>query len=237
MTNNMNTLNGSQWEKREDIKRGYKRRQRILRLRRLSLNCWVHKRLPVCDPLSIQDQSVIGSNYCKFLCVLSTKREGGRVRQREREQQQRQQQPSLQLQVIRSSLNSEVYFKLMKTFLSTAAFQLSRAHLTTSASHPSPRCWLPAWFAFLWNLTGSEVVAECLSSGGVVRVIMAMSQERRACLGLWVLLLLGAGMKEVVEGCSCHPAHPQQLFCSAEIGKSTAEATKAVYSGLCSVLL
>lgn len=50
-------------------------------------------------------------------------------------------------------------------------------------------------------------------------VVMAMSQERRACLGLWVLLLLGAGMEEVVEGCSCHPAHPQQLFCSAEIGK------------------
>lgn len=48
---------------------------------------------------------------------------------------------------------------------------------------------------------------------------MAMSQERSACLGLWVLLLLGAGMEEVVEGCSCHPAHPQQLFCSAEIGK------------------
>ncbi len=48
---------------------------------------------------------------------------------------------------------------------------------------------------------------------------MAMSQERSACLGLWVLLLLGAGMEAVVEACSCHPAHPQQLFCSAEIGK------------------
>lgn len=46
---------------------------------------------------------------------------------------------------------------------------------------------------------------------------MAMSQERSASLGLWVLLLLGAGLEEVVEGCSCHPAHPQQLFCSAEI--------------------
>ncbi|XP_045932280.1 metalloproteinase inhibitor 4-like isoform X4 [Micropterus dolomieu] len=50
-----------------------------------------------------------------------------------------------------------------------------------------------------------------------VRVNMVISQERTACLGLWVLLLLGAGMEEVVEGCSCHPAHPQQLFCSAEI--------------------
>lgn len=80
------------------------------------------------------------------------------------------------------------------------------------------------------------MVAECLSSGGVVRVIMAMSQERSACLGLWVLLLLGAGMKEVVEGCSCHPAHPQQLFCSAEIGKLTTEATTAAHSRLCSVL-
>ncbi|XP_034725331.1 metalloproteinase inhibitor 4-like [Etheostoma cragini] len=47
---------------------------------------------------------------------------------------------------------------------------------------------------------------------------MAMSQERSVCLGFWVLLLLGAGMEEGVEGCSCHPAHPQQLFCSAEIG-------------------
>uniref|UniRef100_A0A3Q0SNA9 Metalloproteinase inhibitor 4 n=1 Tax=Amphilophus citrinellus TaxID=61819 RepID=A0A3Q0SNA9_AMPCI len=44
---------------------------------------------------------------------------------------------------------------------------------------------------------------------------------RSVCLGLWVLLLLGAGMEEVVEGCSCHPAHPQQLFCSAEIGNWT----------------
>ncbi|XP_010729629.2 metalloproteinase inhibitor 4 isoform X2 [Larimichthys crocea] len=46
---------------------------------------------------------------------------------------------------------------------------------------------------------------------------MAMSQERSACLGLSVLLLLGACIKEAVEGCSCHPAHPQQLFCGAEI--------------------
>lgn len=53
----------------------------------------------------------------------------------------------------------------------------------------------------------------------VARVIMAVSQERSVCLGLWVLILLGAGLEEVVEGCSCHPAHPQQLFCSAEIGK------------------
>ena len=52
---------------------------------------------------------------------------------------------------------------------------------------------------------------------------MALSQERSACLGLWVLLLLGAGMEEVVEGCSCHPAHPQQLFCSAEIGELITE--------------
>ncbi|KAG7244768.1 hypothetical protein INR49_029787, partial [Caranx melampygus] len=56
-----------------------------------------------------------------------------------------------------------------------------------------------------------------LEQSEAARVVMAMSQERSACLGLWVLLLLGAGMEEVVEGCSCHPAHPQQLFCSAEI--------------------
>uniref|UniRef100_A0A3B3VRN1 Metalloproteinase inhibitor 4 n=1 Tax=Poecilia latipinna TaxID=48699 RepID=A0A3B3VRN1_9TELE len=44
-------------------------------------------------------------------------------------------------------------------------------------------------------------------------------QIRSACLGLVVLLLLGAGLEDVVEGCSCHPSHPQQLFCSAEIGE------------------
>uniref|UniRef100_A0A3P8X651 TIMP metallopeptidase inhibitor 4 n=1 Tax=Cynoglossus semilaevis TaxID=244447 RepID=A0A3P8X651_CYNSE len=34
---------------------------------------------------------------------------------------------------------------------------------------------------------------------------------------LWVLVLLGAALEAAVEGCSCHPAHPQQLFCTAEI--------------------
>lgn len=54
-----------------------------------------------------------------------------------------------------------------------------------------------------------------------VRVAVAMSRERSACLGAWVLLLLGAGLEEALlaEGCSCNPAHPQQLFCSAEIGE------------------
>lgn len=116
----------------------------LLHLRRLSLNCWVHKRLPVCDPLSIQDQSVRGSNYCKFLSVLSTERgEGERRRKRESSGSS----TSLQLKLFCSSLNSDVYFKLMKTFLSTAAFQLSRAHPTTSTllSHPSHAA---AWFAF-----------------------------------------------------------------------------------------
>uniref|UniRef100_A0A668AAL4 Metalloproteinase inhibitor 4 n=1 Tax=Myripristis murdjan TaxID=586833 RepID=A0A668AAL4_9TELE len=46
---------------------------------------------------------------------------------------------------------------------------------------------------------------------------MAVPQVRSVCLGLWVLLLLGVGMEGLVEGCSCNPAHPQQLFCSAEI--------------------
>lgn len=74
----------------------------------------------MCDPLSIQDQSVRGSNYCKFLCVLST----GREREREKKEGERESGDSSShtLQVIHSSLNSDVYSKLMKTFLSTAAF-------------------------------------------------------------------------------------------------------------------
>uniref|UniRef100_A0A3B4AJL9 Metalloproteinase inhibitor 4 n=1 Tax=Periophthalmus magnuspinnatus TaxID=409849 RepID=A0A3B4AJL9_9GOBI len=43
-----------------------------------------------------------------------------------------------------------------------------------------------------------------------------MSQHRSACLGLVVLLVLGV-LVEDGESCSCQPAHPQQLFCSAEI--------------------
>ena len=80
------------------------------------------------DPLSIQDQGVIGSNYCKFLCMLSPEREGGRERQRGE-----QWQPAPHSG---SSLYSEVSFKLMKTFPSTAALQLSRAHLATLSSIP-----------------------------------------------------------------------------------------------------
>lgn len=53
---------------------------------------------------------------------------------------------------------------------------------------------------------------ERAEAGGLV----AMSRQRSACLGLWVLLVLGVSMEDV-EGCSCQPAHPQQLFCSAEI--------------------
>lgn len=162
MTNCMNTLNGGQWEKREDIKRGYKRRQRM---RRLSPNCWVHKRLPVCDPLSIQDQSVIGSNYCEFLCVLSTGREGGRGGGRQRKRAEAAAaaagaaiSPRLNLfappaWIPRYTLN------LWQTFLSTASSQLSGARLT--ASRPPLTVWPPACVAFPRSQTGSQVVAEC----------------------------------------------------------------------------
>lgn len=162
MTNCMNTLNGGQWEKREDIKRGYKRRQRM---RRLSPNCWVHKRLPVCDPLSIQDQSVIGSNYCEFLCVLSTGREGGRETEKESRGSSSSSSRSSHLstaQLICSSLNSEVHFKLM-TNISVHSFlpaQRSSSHCLLSASDRLI-VWPPACVAFPWSQTGSQVVAEC----------------------------------------------------------------------------
>lgn len=194
-------------EEEEEIKREYKSRQRMIffplfRLRRLSLNCWGHKRLPVSDPLSIQDQGVSGSNYCKFLCMLSTGREGGRERQR-REQWH---QPSSQLQlacVQRSPLN------LWKRF--HPQLPLSSAGLIWLTSHPSLGCQPLTRLTLLSDLTGPEAL----------RVVMAGSEERSLSLGLWVLLLLSAGMEEVVEGCSCLPAHPQQLFCSSEIGKSS----------------
>lgn len=55
----------------------------------------------MCDPLSIQDQSVIGSNYCKFLCVLSAERGGkeggGGERERETERVTEREKPSFQL--------------------------------------------------------------------------------------------------------------------------------------------
>lgn len=65
---------------------------------------------------------------------------------------------------------------------------------------------------------------------------MAMSQEQSVRLGLWVLFLLGAGMEEVVEGCSCHPAHPQQLFCSAEIGKLMTGGLFSFCSLICAIV-
>lgn len=68
--------------------------------------------------------------------------------------------------------------------------------------------------------SGLSSVRRAVERSEAAGVIVTMTQERSACLGLWVLLLLGAALEEVVvEGCSCHPAHPQQLFCSAEIGE------------------
>lgn len=122
-------------EEEEEIKRDSKSSQRMIffcRLRRPSPNCREHKRLPVSDPLSIQDQGVIGSNYCKFLCMLSTEREGGKGRE-ESSGTSRLPHPAL---LSGSSLHSEISFKPMKTFPSTAALQLSRAHPTTFSSIP-----------------------------------------------------------------------------------------------------
>ena len=38
-----------------------------------------------------------------------------------------------------------------------------------------------------------------------------------------VALLLTLTLRDLAEGCSCNPAHPQQHFCSAEIGTSTSD--------------
>lgn len=91
----------------------------------------------MCDPLSIQGQSERGSNYCKTLCVLSAERRRKKEKKREQQREQ-QQQPSTQ--VICRSLNPELHFKLMKTFLSTVASQLYRAHLPASTLPPRPPC-------------------------------------------------------------------------------------------------
>lgn len=175
------------------------------RLRRPSLNCWEHKRLPVSDPLSIQDQGVIGSNYCKFLCMLSTEREGGKGRE-----ESSGTSPPTQLHLVAPAYIRRSPLNLWKRF--HPQLPSSSAELISLPSHPSLGCRLLTWLALLSDLTGPEVF----------RVIMAGSEERSVSLGLWVFLLLGAGMEEVVEGCSCLPAHPQQLFCSSEIGKSLA---------------
>lgn len=204
-------------EEEAEIKRGYKSRQRMIffcRLRRLSLNCWEHKRLPVSDPLSIQDQGVIGSNYCKFLCMLSTERVGGKGR----EESSGTSRAPPQLHFVapaciqRSPLNLWIRFHPQLPF--------SWAEDISLPSHPPLGCHLLTWLALLSDLTGPEVF----------RVVMAGSEERSLSLGLWVLLLLSAGMEEVVEGCSCLPAHPQQLFCSSEIGKSLGRWVKGFWS-------
>lgn len=154
MTNCLNAALAANGRRGRTSKEGYKKRQRMvvffpLRLRR-SLNCWVHKRLPVCDPLSIQDQSVRGSDYCKFLCVLSPERE------RDREKERAVAAAAFSsTRAIFSSLKSEVFLNLWKHFLSTAAFELSRANPTTSTLLSVPSLLLPD-LLFPWNLTGSE---------------------------------------------------------------------------------
>lgn len=212
----------SQWEKREDIKREYKGQKDgsffSSAFEEAVPKLCEYIRGSLCATLSAFKTRVWGDPTIVSFSVCCLQR--GRERERKRERERAAAFPPTR--VICSSLIQRCPLNLWKHFLSTAAFQLSRAHLATSTllSYPQPRCcWLTAWFAFQRNLTGSEEVAECLLSGGAFRVIMAMSQERSACLGLWVLLLLGACIKEAVEGCSCHPAHPQQLFCGAEIGK------------------
>ncbi|KAG7478111.1 metalloproteinase inhibitor 4-like [Megalops cyprinoides] len=37
------------------------------------------------------------------------------------------------------------------------------------------------------------------------------------CVALVLVLVLTLGLEELVEGCSCNPAHPQQQFCNSEI--------------------
>ncbi|CAL8403006.1 metalloproteinase inhibitor 4 [Gadus morhua] len=46
---------------------------------------------------------------------------------------------------------------------------------------------------------------------------MGMQQVWCVYSGLLVTILLGLGRVRVVDACSCNPAHPQQLFCGAEI--------------------
>lgn len=188
------------------------------RLRRLSRKCWEHKRLPVSDPLSIQDQGVIGSNYCKFLCMLPTEREGGRERGKGRGESSGTSRPPTQLHLVAPAYIQRSALNLWKRFHPQLPF--SSAELISLPSHPSLGCHLLTWLALLADLTGPEVF----------RVVMAGSEERSLSLGLWVLLLLSAGMEEVVEGCSCLPAHPQQLFCSSEIGKSLGRWVKGFWS-------
>lgn len=121
----------------------------LLRWRRLSLNCWVHKRLPVCDPLSIQDQSVRGSNYCKFLSVLSTERE--KERERGKEERRSSDSSSLPFKLFapaliqRCTLNLWTHFYPQLPFGSAELILLLRPHCLIWP--PSLPRWLPAWFA------------------------------------------------------------------------------------------
>lgn len=90
----------------------------------------------MCDPLSIQDQSVRGSNYCKFLCVLSTEREREREKAREGESSSIPSNSSYLLQ-----LDSEVSFKLMKTFSihsCLSAQQSSSCYFDSTVSSTAP---------------------------------------------------------------------------------------------------
>lgn len=149
--------------------------------------------------------------------MLSTEREGGKGRE-ESSGTSRPPPPTTLAPLSGSRLHSEVSFKLMKTFPSTAALQLS------SSSH---HLLIHLWAAICWP---DSLSCRTLTGPEVLRVVMAGSEERSLNLGLWVLLLLSAGMEEVVEGCSCLPAHPQQLFCSSEIGKSLGGWVKGFWS-------
>lgn len=123
----------------------------------------------MCDPLSIQDQSVRGSNYCKFLCVLSTERERGEEKREQWQQQQQQQQPSLPFTaawIHRFTLNLWKHFYPQLPFGSAELILPLRPHRLIY--HPALLLTAHPTF-FQGNLTGSQEVAELSSSGGAVR--------------------------------------------------------------------
>lgn len=61
---------------------------------------------------------------------------------------------------------------------------------------------------------------------------MGVPVPGRALVGLALILALGSD--NAAEGCSCHPAHPQQLFCYSDVGEWESDAfyLQATWRGL-----